>query len=179
MDSLFENHYTHTKQYYKEFYAYFFFKRPLFVIINVILVLYFLCGILSLIFPYYVGSEGLMALQIFLPLLVWLILLIRYIRTVNIRYKQDLELNGGQPLEVRLVVTEDGIDVCKVGSEGKNHLGFAKIKKTMRTKNYYILMTAAKLCCTFKTDGFAKGDLQGLLVFLRTKGIQVKGAKRA
>lgn len=174
MDTLFENQYTHSKQYYKEFYSYFYFKKPLSVAALTFFSLLFVFSIVSFVFSFRFVSNGVAVIYIFMSALVWLIRLLQYRRAVNSRYKQELEMGDGKPFEVILIVTEDGIDACQVSTGNKNHIDFSKIKKTFHTKNYYILMTSAKLCCTFKKDGFVKGDLQAFRSFLKAKGLKAK-----
>ena len=172
MDILFENRYKRTKEYFKEFYSYFYFKRPIAIILNVICALGFIFGVLLLLLSDPFRSENLIKFYIFFPLFIWFIMILRYFRSVKIRYNQDLEMNNGEPLDVKIMVTNDGIAACFADSESKMQLPYQKIKKILKTKNYYILISEAKLSCTFKKDSFVGGDNDEFLLFLMSKGLK-------
>lgn len=172
MDSLFENQYKCTKKYFQEFYSYFYFKKPIIIVINLLLFFGFILGILSLTFSHIFFTENLVGGYIFLPIFVWIFKIIQYKRGVKTRYNQDLERNNGEPFETKIIVTDDGIDVGYLNSKEMTHIGYSKIKKIVKTKKYYILMTEAKLCCVFKKDGFIKGTIEDFLLFLSSKGIK-------
>ena len=90
MDTLFENQLTYTKQFYKELYSYFYFKRPIIIIFNVFFALYFLLGLSILFRLIDFEPDGFTVFTFILPLLFWTILILRYCRSVKTISQQAL-----------------------------------------------------------------------------------------
>ena len=141
MDILFENQYERTKNFHKELFSYSFFKRPLMMAVYIVLSLIIILCILSLLFSGVFPFDN--TARIYLPFLVIVVILmvIRYVRTVEINYKRDLELNNGEPVEIKMILTNDGIEICRLNSESINHISYQSIRKIISTHNYYILLT--------------------------------------
>ena len=171
MENLFENKYIRTKEYYGEFYLYFHFKRPKLIVVNILFLLGFIAGLLFAFSAHSVSPQSYITL-IVVPVLMWILMIFRYTKGKKISCERELELNNGQPGESNFMVTEDGIDVYDIASESKNHINFSQIKKIIKTRNFYILLTKAKLGCVFKKDSFVKGTPDEFLAFLRAKGFK-------
>jgi len=170
MESCFENQYIHDKAFFNEFYAYFFYKRPLLIVFNIFFLFVFICRIIAF-FAFHVPVEEYSIFYI-MPVLVWTVTAIRFFRSRNYVLKQEMELNDGKPYEVCISMTNEGFDLQRTGNESVNHIDFSKIKKVIKTKSLYILLTGAKLGIVFKKDSFIKGTEVEFLQFLREKGLK-------
>ena len=167
MEVLFENQYTHTEEYYNEFFGYFHFKRPSFIAINI---LFFMIFIMAL---RYMVLWGEFRSYWFMPFpLVCFVSMWSYFRGKNMRRKQELAICNGNPPESRFEITEDGIDAYYISSGVKNHVDFSQIRKVIKTKSFYFLITKLKLAYVIKKDGFTKGTPEEFLLFLREKGLK-------
>ena len=101
---------------------------------------------------------------------IWALVIIRPFRTTNIQYQRALELNNGKLPTVKMTVSKDGIDVFHPNTGANSHITYASIKKMIKTKNYFVLITTAKLGISFKKDSFTKGSAEEFLVFFRDMG---------
>ena len=55
---MFANKYICTKSYYKEYYKYSYFKKPIMIILNTILIISFVINVLNVIFPQLSNAES-------------------------------------------------------------------------------------------------------------------------
>lgn len=169
MQTIFENQFICTKDYYKEYYKYICFKKTIMVIINIILSINFIVSILSIIFPKLVVLDVNMAEANIATVLIILCLQIYvFFRNKNLAYNRTLERNKGNPIEVKLLITEKDINIF-TNSEKDINIEFANIEKAIETKNYYILVSKAKLAIALKKDGFIKGTTKEFKEFLKQK----------
>ena len=97
---------------------------------------------------------------------------ILYFKNVRRRYRQELELHSGLPIETGLILTDEGIEFSNANEE-VFRIGYSNIKKTRKTKNYYVFVTEAKQIYCFKKDGFITGSLEEFCSFLKGKGFKV------
>lgn len=88
------------------------------------------------------------------------------------RCKQENELSDGKPAKTFTIVTEDVIDTYRDSYEAKTSIGIPNIKQVVETRNYYFLITSARLSVVFKKDGFTKGTREEFEVFLQEKGMK-------
>ena len=170
-DILFVNRFEHTREYYNEVYSYSFYRTPAAALRFLILIIGAACMVIGLSI---LGFLNVLTLIIVFAYVVigCFILVLRYMKFMNLKYKQGLELSGGEPAWAELTVTDRGIEVFNEGSEKTVSISFERIKSFGKTKNYYILITEAKIYWTFKKDGFVKGRTDDFLSFLRGKGIK-------
>jgi len=171
MEKIFENKHTRDEEFYAEYYRYFSFKRPKTIFICGFLFVVFLIGLLALFRIIEVGSM-LTLVYIVLPLVGWATILFRYFNLKKMSYARDLELGNGAPIEVRSVLTEEGIGVYKGDAETPHHVDLSNIGKVAETKNYYLLLSVARQSFVFRKDGFLKGTTEEFLEFLEEKGIR-------
>lgn len=171
MEAFFENKFICTKDYYTEYYKYIYFKKPLIIIINLILCIGLLINVLSIIFPdLLMENFETSVANIASILVIWCVEIYVFVRNKDLAYKKDLEKNKGNPTEMQIVVTKEDIDVY-TNTEKISNIDFKNIEKTVKTKNYYILISKAKLGIALKKDGFTKGTQNQFEEFLRKKNL--------
>lgn len=169
MEERFVNQHIYTKEFYREFLSYFYFKRSYAVFYYSILAICFIFGILLVT----IFDSDILAIYLLItPVIIFFIQILKYIRTKKLRYNQDLEINSGKPIEVKFSVTESEIEVLI--SDSKKIIPLSKIKKVIKTKNYYLLLSHSKIGFAFKKDSFIKGAQEEFLSFLASKGFKIK-----
>jgi hypothetical protein len=163
METLFENRYERTKEFYKEFYSYSYFKNPVLIALNivfaVILLLYFL------VFP----PSQINNFMISFIVVLFIAQVFRYKRVIDISYKRDLECNQGEPASILMALTNEEIGIHQIQQDSTLHFSYHDIKKVITTKNYYAAITKANLIIAFKKDGFVVGAPEECLTFLKNK----------
>jgi len=169
MQTIFENQFICTKDYYKEYYKYIYFKKPIILIINIILSINFIVSILSMIFPKLVVLDANTAKANIATVLIVLCLQVYiFLRNKNLAYNRALERNKGNPMEVKLLIAEKDINIF-INSKKDMSIEFTNIEKVIETKNYYILVSKAKQAISLKKDGFIKGTSKEFKEFLKQK----------
>lgn len=96
-----------------------------------------------------------------------------YISNKNLAYRRDLEINQGNPIEIKLLISEESINICTMSNNNTTTVEFANIEKVIKAKNYYIFITKAKLWVAVKKDAFSKGTLKQFEEFIKQKGIKI------
>ncbi len=166
---MFENKYICTKSYYKEYYKYSYFKKPIMIILNTILIISFVINVLNVIFPRLSNADSYTPkLYIANVLVILCIEMYIYIKNINLAYNRDLEINNGNDIEIKLVITEDDINISNNLKKNTN-IEFKNIQKVIKTKNYYILVSKANLTVALKKDSFIKGTADEFEKFLKQK----------
>lgn len=166
---MFENSYICTKKFYKEYYRGIYFKKPIMIILNIILIISFVINMLSIIFPQLSSIDNyIIQTSIASALIIICIEIYAYNKNVYLSYNKDLERNKGNAIEIKMVITEDSIDI--INDIGRNtNIEFKNIEKVIKTKNYYILVSKAKLGISVKKDSFVKGTLKEFEELLKQK----------
>lgn len=174
MQTIFENQFTYTKEYYKEYYQYICFKRPIMLAINIILSINFIVSILSIMFPQLNALDTNMAEANIATVLIIICLQIYvYFKSKRHAYNKRFEINKGKPRTLKILINERDISVL-MNSEKNINLEFKDIEKIIETKNYYILISKAKSVIALKKDGFIKGNSNEFKQFLRKQKITNK-----
>jgi len=104
MDILFENRYERTKDFHKEICSYSFFKRPLMIAVYIVLALIFILCILSLVFTGIYPFDNTAGFYLPFLAIVMVVIIVRYVRAVEISHKRDLEINNGKPEESQRLI---------------------------------------------------------------------------
>ncbi len=171
MDVIFENQFVCSKDYYKEYYKYSYLKKPIIIILNIILMICFATNVLLMIFPQ-LSNTDIYTAQLYIAnvLVILCAEIYIYIKNVNLTYNRDLERNKGNPIQIKLLVIEDNIKILS-DLEKELNIELKSIEKVIKTKNYYILVTKAKLGISFKKDSFVKGTVEEFEKFLKQKKI--------
>ncbi len=161
MEVLVKNVYKRSKEFYKNIYAYYMFKRPIMIVLDCIALFY--------LAAYLVVQKYSMA---WFTLVVPMIQIIAYLKYVRAGQKRDQELSGGEGVMVEMLAYDSHI-------EGKSSTGnyvkieYSNIKKIKKLNGYIYLITKGKLVGAFKDDGYEMGDSFALLRLLNSKGIKV------
>ena len=166
MDILFENKHTRDREWSREIFRYFYFKKPMMVLFDVVFVLYFLYGIYSSII-----SKTIYWVIIITPIVWFLVVIFLYVRNRDVHFERNLEMHGKE-IEVTVTVTDKTVSQSlSTGSEV--HLDYSNIKKAVQTKDYIFLITKTNLLYSFKKDSFTVGNADDFLAFLKNKGVKV------
>ncbi len=166
---MFENEYICTKKYYKEYYIYSYLKKPIIIILNILLSINFITNLFFIIFPQ-LSNIDINTAQLYIVnvLVILCIEIYIYIKNVNLAYNKDLERNNGNDIEIKLVINEDDIKISN-SLEKDINIGFKNIQKVIKTKNYFILLSKAKLGIALKKDSFIKGTVNEFEKLLKQK----------
>ena len=167
MEILFENKHVKDREWAKDIYGYINFRRPLIIVLDIYFFICLAAGIFDLIVRKNVN------IYLFLLPALWIGLqVLLYFTNVNVALKRDLEVFG-KPIEITATVTDEKITVTQsTGSE--IYLNYVDIKKAFQTKKYIYLQTKTNLLFSFKKDSFSLGNAEGLLSFLKGKGIKIR-----
>lgn len=174
MQARFENSFVRDEDTAKEIYQYWFFKKPTMVAIYAILAFYSLACIVGLCFDFE-NAEDFMppcVLAVFLPVMM----IISYRSQVKMMVKRDREMANGRELVCNVTVTDGEITFSAL--DGKNSVSLENLKYAFQTKSYIVVVTNAKLMYLLKNDGFTIGNAEEFIVFLKEKGVKIKGKKK-
>jgi energy-coupling factor transporter transmembrane protein EcfT len=166
MNILFENNHTRTKELAKEIYRHYFFKRPLYVVVDIIFGLAFIANMVSLALGRYYINSVLFIVPLFIAFQFYLCFI-----SVKAMVKRDNEVNSDKPIHMDTIVTDEFIrNMASTGSVYE--IPYSKIKKAMQTKNLVLLWSKANLIYIFHKDTFTKGSAVEFVAFLRDKGFK-------
>ena len=172
MQPYFENHYVRNEAFFSELYSYMLFRRPVRIVAYSLLLLIFIIDLLAMIFSRMIWSfETSFFFALFIPLL-FIMQIVRFNQSKKMRYQQDLEQNHGVPIESIVMLTENGVYFYKRDSKEPIFIDRCWITGVIETRNYYFLITRAKLHCGFRKDSFVRGTPDGFLQFLRATGLK-------
>ena len=170
MKTIFENKFVYDKEFYNEYYKHLYFKRTGVRVFDIIIIINLLISIISIITPNLFEINFYRAITNIVVVLLFLLIQIGgFFENKNLRYKQDLEANNGKPIEVEFLITKE-----KISSDDIN-ISFTNIKKIVRTKKFYFLITKQRNCIVLKMDGFTKGTAREFEKFLRGKRLNCNG----
>jgi hypothetical protein len=166
MNILFKNNYTRTKGLAKEIYQHFYFKRPLYIVFDILFGLSFIANAVSLILGQYSNNNVFIIVPLFVGFQFYL-----YFKSVNAMVKRDSEVNSDNLIHVDTIVTDEFIrNTASTGSV--NEIPYFKIKKVIKTKNLILLWSKANLIYIFHKDTFTKGSTIEFIELLRDKGFK-------
>lgn len=166
METLFENKYVRDESIMKEVYQYFYFKRPLYLILDTIIGLVFVANLAMWLSGNGINYVILLAVPLFI-----LVRFIIYRGAVDMLMKQDKDMYKGKPVKVQNYVTEHGIKT--VIFKGVNNILYHNIKKVIQTKHLIVLCAQNNAMYVFKQDSFTKGTMEEFVAFLKEKGLKV------
>lgn len=169
IEIIFENQFTCTKKYYEECYKAFCLKKPSIIILYLIFGLNLISVILDVVlFKVTQLSNYTTILNIFLDIFILSLPIYMYIRNKKLAYERDLERNQGSPIQIKLLISEESINICTMPNKNTS-VEFVNIERVIKTKNYYIFISKAKLWVAVKKDSFSKGTLGQFEEFLKEK----------
>lgn len=166
MEILFENVCVRNRDVTKEIYGYYYFRRRLSVVLNIILALALLGNAAAFLLE---GETANWYVTVFLAAFFAFQIINYYktVKTVVMRFEET-----GQT-QITTTVTDEFMQITSPGgATGK--MEYCHVNKVFQTKNLIILETKAKLFYVFAKDGFTKGSSQEFIAFLQTKGIKIK-----
>ena len=172
MESIFENEYERTEKIVKECYKTAYFKRPFFLVMNIILVI----SALTSLFCSFWEQEDIIY-PVFIVIWVCVVFCMEafvYFRNIKLMIQRDSEQCKGKKPIVRTTVYESELRLENISSGGVSEFEFCSIKKGISTKNLIALITKAKLVMIFSKNGFTKGTAEEFISFLKAKGIKIK-----
>lgn len=172
METLFKNEYTRDRSLVKEVYKYFYFKRKIYIFAYALWGANFLLALYLALFQnqYRYGPLIGAPLLMLLPSLFYHF----QVKTVIAR---DLETHG-KAVGVEITVTDEFIE-SKASTGSVYKLDYSSIRVVLQTKNMILLRSRANLIYIFKKDSFTVGRAEDLLLFLKSKGVRVRGKIRA
>lgn len=169
MQTIFENQFTYTREYYDEYYKYICFRRPIMLIINTILSINFIVSVLSIIFPKLNSLNKNMAEANIATVIIIISLQIYiYFRGKKRAYKRNIEKGEGKTKTLKILINEKDINIF-INSEKDVSVEFKDIEKIIETQNYYTLISKAKVIIPLKKDGFLKGSSNEFKQFLKNQ----------
>lgn len=171
MEIIFENQFTCTKKFYEECYKAFCLKRPSIIILYLIFGLNLIFMIVDVVIFKDTQIDYNLKSNIFLDIFMLSWPMYTYISNKNLAYRRDLERNQGNPIQIKLLISEENINICTMPNN-TIAVEFVNIEKVIKTKNYYIFITKAKLWVAVKKDAFSKGTAQKFEEFIKQKGIK-------
>ena len=173
MEARFKNKFVRDEDTAKEIYKYWYFKKPLMVVVYVILGAYALSCILGFIIDFNSAKEAMpiFAMIVFFTAFIF----ISYRSQVKAMVQRDKEMSGGEALCCEISVSDDEITLSTL--ESRSPVSMSNLKSAFITKNYVVVITKARLMFILKKDSFTIGDTESFVAFLREKGIKVKGKK--
>ena len=171
MENRFINKFVRDENTAKEIYGYWYFKRPLMIVVYVILGLYTLSCILGFIVDFQSAKA---AMPVFVMILFFVALMfISYRSQVKALVQRDREMSGGDPLCCDITVSDEEITLSAL--ESRSPVSINNFKSAFATENYIVVITKARLMFILRKDSFTEGDADGFIAFLKEKGIKVTG----
>jgi len=166
MEKCFENHYERTPAVMKELFRMIYFKRPVNLIIYVVLGGIAVANIITAVTSAQYSFTGCAYILIFL-----IMQLVMYNNSVKNAINRDRQKFGEDVLKVSTVVTDEGIR-CTYGDKSAEPIPVSEIKKVMITKNLILLHTKARLLLIFDKNNFTVGTQEEFLKYLRENGLK-------
>ena len=126
----------------------------------------FILGALSLL-----GGVGISALLFFVITILCIFLPANtYRNSKNKKYTQQVEKNGGKPLERRVVFYMSGLEVFS-NNGAHSVFRYGDITRITASKSLYVLVVQKKLSLLVLKDSFTKGTLEEWKTFMNKKGL--------
>ena len=167
MDILFENSYERSKEVIKELYRKIYFRRPLNLVIYVVLGCIAVLNIVKALYGMNFSFGGCVYVILF-----FLMQLVMCRNSVSTAMAREREKFGPETLKVRTLVTQEGIQSF-YGEKTAEPIPFSQIKKVWITKNLILLHTRSRLMLIFHKNNFTVGTQEEFLKYLRENGLKV------
>lgn len=168
MEILFENHHTRDKKLANELYSYYFFKRPSYIVCDILLGVLFVVNI-ALIIMHKECSYW----MLILPPILYFSQFFMYQQTSSSFIKQDKAQYGDDPVTIKSEIYDSELkNTASCGTVST--LQLTDIKKAVKTKNLILLYTKTNLIYPLSKNGFSKGSEKEFIDFLKSKNISVR-----
>ena len=159
MNTLLENRHTRDKALAKELFSYYFFKRPFYIIADILMLAILLLNL-------FLRNYWLIAF----PLLFCFSQFFMYQQTTSAFVRQNMKEDG--PENVTSYISED--TVRNVSSdESESEISFTDIKIAVKAKNHYILITSKNELYPISRNGFTVGCEKDFSDLLKSKKIKI------
>ena len=166
MEIRFENNYERTPAVMKEIYRFLFFKRPVNIVLYILLGGIVAWNVVSTLLS---GDYRFTACVYVLIFLV--MQFVMYRNAVRNAISRDKAQFGVEGLSVHTQVSEEGIR-CTYGERVAKPIELCNIKKVIKTKNLILLHTNTRLLLIFRKDNFTVGTQEEFLEYLRSNGLK-------
>lgn len=164
-EPIFKNVFIRDEETLKEFYKHDYLKATRFRIIYIGYAILLLMSVLAYDISLFISYS-------LLGLILALIILFSYSQNLKTTIARDKELANGRDIVSQISVFDDRIELTVL--ENTQSVSFENVKRADQTKNYICVITKARFAYIFKKDSFTKGDSEGFIEFLRSKGIKVR-----
>ncbi len=165
---LFENTHIRDKAFWKEFYTYAFFKRPIFILVYIAMGISLVANLLSMFTDRDPSLFGIVFPIAYILFLWWVVA-----RSIKMSIKREAENGNGSVIVYTIEITNDTVTMHS--TKGSTHeLALSSVKRVIQTKNHLMFQTQAAQLYPIKKDGFTKGTYADLCAHLRAKGFKVK-----
>ena len=161
---LYENSFTITKEIFQEYLKAFMgrYRRMYYAMGGASFVL----GAASLL-----GGVGVSALLFFAIAILCVFLPANtYRNSKNKKYEQQVEKNGGKPLERRVAFYMSGLEVYS-NNGAHSVFRYGDITRIIASRSLYVLVSKKKLSLLVLKDSFTKGTLEEWKTFMNKKGL--------
>lgn len=170
MEILFKSSFIRDNALAKDVYQYMFFKRPLNLLLDIVLLVVFCVNLFVSVWTQVWDN----ALYLVLIPFFYGYQIYAYNRAVNIMIKQEKEINQGEHISVVIAADAEGIhQTTSTGTE--TALPYGDMKKAMTTKKSIMIQSYDNLLYTIGRKGFTKGNAEDFIAFLKEKGVKVSG----
>ena len=135
--------------------------------------LYYVVGAVSFVLGAFslFGGAGASALLFFVITVLCIFLPANtYRSSKNKKYAQQVEKNGGKPLERRVMFYMSGLEVYS-NNGAHSVFRYGDITKIISSRNLYVLVMKKKLSLLVLKDSFTKGTLEEWKTFMNKKGL--------
>ena len=164
---LFESTHTRNEAFHKEIYFHHYYKNKFYIVLDILMVVSLLINLLGLVFDVEPDYTVFACFVFFVLIQAW-----SYRRAVKVSMAREREVSSNGEIMYTVAVCDNTIThKSSIGSEYT--IEFSSIKKAYTTKNYIVLQSVAKQLYILKKDGFAIGNCEDFLIFLRGKGYKV------
>lgn len=167
---LFESTHTMNKELFKETGKFVIFKRTPLVVCHILILIFIPFFLFAHISGFYENTMTIFSSYILIGLYAFLVFFSYYNFTV-LTHKRKNELGGGKDEVVTVQVAENYIKFSSsIGT--KSEIEFSSFRRMDETKNYIILNSKAKQLYIIDKRNLTKGTKEGLIAFLKSKGIK-------
>ncbi len=166
MEPLFENTHTRDRQFFKEFYAYALFRRPILICSFAVIILAFSVNLLS-----FLCFDEPVSLWLFVAPAFLLIYVVLYFANVRISVARENENADGAATVYTVQLTETAV-ILSTSLGTRIEMEYSKFKKLTLTKHFLLLQTKTKQVFPLKKNGFTVGTYEECRAFLRAKNLK-------
>ena len=165
MEKQFESRFVRDTALAKEIYQYLFFKKPLNMVLDILMVLVFVVNLtVSILTQVWNNGLFLFVIPAFFGYQIYL-----YRKAVKTMVEQEKEINNGAHISVVITADEEGFtQTTSTGTESV--LKYGDIKKVMLTKHLLLIQSYENLLYTIRKDAFTQGTAEEFLTLLKEKG---------